>query len=68
MSAVVLDEDVVVALEVASPPSKLRAERPHVCGSTASFDVRSKVGVLAKSSPDRFSTCMWQIPWLSYSL
>lgn len=40
-------EDVVVALEVTSPKKELRAERPHVCGSTASFDVRSKVGVLA---------------------
>lgn len=64
----VMVEDEVLALGVASPPSEVRAERPHVCGSTASSDVRSKVGVLAKSSSSKFSSCMWQIPSSSYSL
>ena len=56
------DDAIVVGLEPL--PSKLVAERPHVCGATASFDVISKVGVLAKSSPEKSSSCMWQTPLL----
>ena len=65
--AVTIDDD-AEALEVAAALCVLRIEGGHVCGSTASFEVRSKVGVLAKSSPDRSSSCIWQIPWVSYWL
>ena len=40
------------------PPASPRAEIPHVFGSTLSLDVILKVGVLAKSSPEKLSTCM----------
>ena len=63
--AVIVDEapagpDDTAALETETPPSKLRADRPHVCGATASFDVilKAPFGVLAKSSPERLSSCM----------
>lgn len=56
------------ALVLWSPPTCLIADKPHVCGSTVSSDVRLKVGVFLKSSPAKFSTCMWQSPLLLYSL
>lgn len=64
-AAIVDDADAVV---LEPPPSEANALRPHVCGWTASFDVMLKVGVLEKSSPAKFSTCMWQMPVFSYSL
>ena len=54
--------------ELWSVPSCLRAESPHVFGSAVSSDFRSNVGVLAKSSSAKFSSCMWQMPLLLYSL
>ena len=59
-----VDDDDAIAVGLEPPPSKLVAERPHVCGATASFDVISKVGVLAKSSPEKSSSCIWQMPLL----
>ena len=37
------------------PPAAPNSSRPHVLGSTLSFDVISKTGVLAKSSPSKSS-------------
>lgn len=64
--APIVDNADAVVLE--PPPSEANALRPHVCGWTASFDVMLKAGVLEKSSPAKFSTCMWQTPVFSYSL
>ena len=46
----------VIGLE--SPLDWPRAVAPQVTGETPSCDVRSKVGVLAQSSPDKSSICM----------
>ena len=59
-----VDDDDAVAVGSEAPPSELMAERPHVCGVTASFDVMWKAGVLAKSSPEKVSSCIWQMPLL----
>lgn len=59
------DDDVdAIAVGPAPLPSRLRAEKPQVCSATASFDVISNVGVFPKSSPAKFSSCIWQIPLL----
>ena len=47
------------------PPALPRPSSPHVVGSTPSMDVMSKPGVLAASSPEKLSTCMWQMPFCS---
>lgn len=57
-------DDEVVAAGSEPPLSRVTADRPQVCGSTASFDVMRKVGVLPQSSPARSSSCMWQMPLL----
>ena len=54
--------DDAVLVEIGDPPSKLISDRPHVCAATASFDVISNVGVLAQSSPEKSSSCIWQMP------
>ena len=56
--------EATIAVELWSVPSCFRAESPHVFGSAASSDFRSNVGVLAKSSSAKFSSCMWQMPLL----
>ena len=52
----VVSDAIAVALEL--PPSDAKAERPHVCGSAASFDVILNPGLLAQSSPAKSSICM----------
>ncbi len=57
----------IACTEVGSglPPTSPNSSRPHVLGSTLSLDVISKVGVLAHSSPEKLSTCIWQRPFCS---
>ena len=67
-AALELDADVSV-LEAAAALPESTTEGNHVIGSTASFDVRPKGGVLAESPPSiESSSCIWQMPWLSYWL
>jgi len=45
------DEVDAIAEGLASPPSRLRAEKPQVCGAAGSIDVISNVGVFLTSIP-----------------
>ena len=47
------------------PPALPSSSSPHVVGSTLSLDVIKKLGVLARSSPEKLSTCIWQKPFCS---
>ena len=75
VEAVDVDTEVVMARSVdgmlgsscillgsGSPPASPKAAIPHVFGPTMSLDVIEKLCVLAPSSPEKFSTCMWQTP------
>lgn len=46
-----------------SPPASLKAAIPHVFGPTRSLDVIAKRCVLADSSFEKLSICMWQTPF-----
>lgn len=59
------ENNACVVLYSGLPPALPSSSSPHVLGSTLSFDVMSKVGVLAQSSPEKLSTCMWQMPFCS---
>ena len=53
-----LFEVISEAVELEVPVGKLVILGPQVCGVMASFDVILKTGVLAQSSPAKFSSCM----------
>ena len=47
------------------PPALIRSSSPQVIGPAPSLDIMLKVGVLIKSSPEKLSTCIWQMPFCS---
>ena len=60
-----IEDNSCILLGSGLPPTLPSSSSPHVLGSTLSLDVMSKVGVLAQSSPEKLSTCMWQMPFCS---
>ena len=60
-----IEGNACIVLGSGLPPALPRSSSPHVIGSAPSLDVMSKVGVLAQSSPEKSSTCMWHMPFCS---
>jgi hypothetical protein len=61
-----VDDENATAAGLETPSRKRVAERPHVYGGKALFNVIVKNGELAPSSPDRFSSSIWQTPLFQY--
>lgn len=58
-----IEDNACIVLGSGNPPALPSSSSPHVLGSTLSMDVMMKNGVLAPSSPEKFSSCMWQAPF-----
>lgn len=58
-----IEGNACTVLGFGNPPALISSSSPHVLGATLSLDVILKPGVPDPSSPEKFSSCMWQTPF-----